>query len=248
MKRRKFLILFFIGQIIAQNDPFDEEEKVPIFVYNRFSSDPTERGHQQRVILYHKKNDLANAINFNKVLESYRFNQGIVVKDPMKIELVSSKSHIYRRPAKNNNENSNYGSSSSSSLLSNSYSNSQSSYGNQNNYGYYQQQPINTNYNSYSSNNSPNPQNMYQPPLTTRSTTTRKPTTTRTTTTIQPSPLNHFAPKNPKTYKNPFERSVEMSDFCTTNFPTGNVEQKRLCQEILANIPDRIIHLEGQLR
>ncbi len=39
-----------------------------------------------------------------------------------------------------------------------------------------------------------------------------------------------------------------MSDFCTTNFPTGNVEQKRLCQHILANIPDRIIHLEGQLR
>ncbi|CBY37564.1 unnamed protein product [Oikopleura dioica] len=89
---------------------------------------------------------------------------------------------------------------------------------------------------------------MYQPPPTTRSTTTRKPTTTRTTTTIKPSPLNHFASKNPKTYKNPFERSVEMSDFCTTNFPTGNVEQKRLCQEILANIPDRIIHLEGQLR
>ena len=74
---------------------------MPIFVYNRFSSDPTERGHQQRVILYHKKNDLANAINFNKVLESYRFNQGIVVKDPMKIELVSSKGNIYRRPAKN---------------------------------------------------------------------------------------------------------------------------------------------------
>lgn len=80
---------------------YDEEEKVPIFVYNRFSVDPTERSHQQRVILFHKKNDLEKAINFNKVLEQYRFSQGIVVKSPMKIELVSNKASIYRRPVKN---------------------------------------------------------------------------------------------------------------------------------------------------
>ena len=79
---------------------YEEEVKAPIFVYNRYSSDPTERSHQQRVILYHRKNDLTNAINFNKVLESYRFNQGIVVKNPLKIELVSSKGNIYRRPSK----------------------------------------------------------------------------------------------------------------------------------------------------
>jgi len=213
--------------------------------------DPTERSHQQRVILFHKKNDLEKAINFNKVLEQYRFSQGIVVKKPMKIELVSNKASIYRRPVKNNNENSNYGSSASSSSLSNSYSNSQLSYSNENNYGYYQQQPINANanYNSYSSNNSQRPQNMYQPPPSTRQTTTRKPTTTRTTTTVQPRPIQEFtASKKPTTYKNPFERSVEMADYCSTSFPMGNMEQIRLCQEILANIPDRIIHLEGQLR
>ncbi|CAG5090056.1 Oidioi.mRNA.OKI2018_I69.PAR.g12447.t1.cds [Oikopleura dioica] len=257
MKRRKFLILFLIGQILAQNDPYEEKVKAPIFVYNRYSSDPTERSHQQRVILYHRKNDLTNAINFNKVLESYRFNQGIVVKNPLKIELVSNKGNIYRRPNKDRNVSNNYGSSSSSSSLSNSYSSSQSSYGSQNNYGYYQQQPSNTNYNSYSSNNPPAAQNMYQPPNTTPRpaqviTTTRRTTTTKRTTTTQPIPIPLFTEElnynRPKTYKNPFERSVEMTDFCTTNFPVGNFEQKRLCQEILANIPDRIVHLEGQLR
>ena len=74
---------------------------MPIFVYNRFSDDPTERSYQQRVILFHKKNDLEKAITFNKVLEGHRFRHGIVVKNPMKIELVSNKANIYRRPVKN---------------------------------------------------------------------------------------------------------------------------------------------------